>query len=138
MHPDQTRLYKAKLHTAITTTCCVVRHKTNEPEKAWEQKYFDDQIQARISCSGPTIHGKRSLLRCRRGVGCTFRWRCCCDYNCGNRLRGACCNVLLELLGLNGLDANLKKLKPSNNIREVLFANDINYKTQTEKKKKSI
>ncbi len=49
------------------------------------------------------------LLRCRWGIGCTFGRRCCCDDNCGNRFRGACCHVLLELLRLDRLNANLKE-----------------------------
>lgn len=48
-----------------------------------------------------------SLMRCRRRVSGTFGWRCCRDYNCGNRFRRACCHVLLELLRLHRLDANL-------------------------------
>lgn len=52
-----------------------------------------------------------SLLSCGWGIRCTFGRRCCCDYNRGNGLRGACCHVLLKLLRRNGLDANLNKLK---------------------------
>lgn len=56
----------------------------------------------------PPTNVKRSLSW-GWGVRGTFRGRCRCDHDRGDRLRGACSHVLLQLLRLDGLDANLNK-----------------------------
>lgn len=54
----------------------------------------------------------RRSLSWRWGVWWAFRRRCCCDDDRGDRLRGARSHVLLQLLRLDGLDANLNKGVP--------------------------
>lgn len=52
---------------------------------------------------------RRRSLSWSWGVWWAFRRRCCRDDDRGNRLRGARSHVLLQLLRLDGLDADLNK-----------------------------